>query len=73
MENDRCELEDVGESHEEGGRGDTEQASSQSRSVVLRAHCDVLTIQKSGQFPLSTVELMTNLPFILKNLLLEAE
>lgn len=40
---------------------------------MLRAHCDVLATQKSGQFPLSTVELMTNLPFILKNLLLEAE
>lgn len=36
MENDRCELEDVGERHEEGGRGDTEQTSSQRRSAESR-------------------------------------
>lgn len=60
MENDRCELEDVGERHEEGGRGDTEQTSSQRRSVRPRADCDVLTTQKTGHFPHSTVELTTN-------------
>lgn len=60
MENDRCELEDVGERQEEGGRGDTEQTSSQRRSVRLRADCDVLTTQKTGHFPHSTVELATN-------------
>lgn len=60
MENDRCELEDVGERHEEGGRGDTEQTSSQRRSVRLRADCDVLTTQKTGHVPHSTVELTTN-------------
>lgn len=60
MENDRWELEDVGERHEEGGRGDTEQTSSQRRSGRLSADCDVLTTQKTGHFPHSTVELMTN-------------
>lgn len=44
----------------EGGSGDTEQTWPQRRFVRLRADCDVLTTQKTGQFPHSTVELMPN-------------
>lgn len=44
----------------EGGSGDTEQTWSQRRFLRLRADCDVLTTQSTGQFPHSTVELMPN-------------
>lgn len=47
-----------------GGSGDTEQTWSQRRFVRLRADCDVLTTQKTGQFPHSTVELTPNKPGI---------